>query len=347
MTFDVVWFMLVPAAFGLAAVSNTKGSRMNRSRSAFTLVELLVVIAIIAMLVTLLLPAVQSAREAARRTQCTNNIRNLVLGLHNYHSANNVFPPGFVSQSNKMEAWGWSTYVLPFVEETGIYDALGVRQQRLADFFQENRPGTPNFAAAVTPLPLFRCTSDVTPELLPGKSGGDRHFRGRNTPPGYEPPTSNYMGSKGFYDNRCPVGDSIGCKNTGIFYGDSKVSIGKITDGTSKTFMLGERDFRCKAGTWIGARNPPGGGMFGSYMLIARTNLRFNFPLSGAHNTCTEGFSSAHEGGGNFAYADGSVHFLSDDIDFNNGRGGFPNQLMGVYQRLGSRNDGFPVGSDG
>ncbi len=339
--------MLVPAAFGLAAVSNTKGSRMNRSRSAFTLVELLVVIAIIAMLVTLLLPAVQSAREAARRTQCTNNIRNLVLGLHNYHSANNVFPPGFVSQSNKMEAWGWSTYVLPFVEETGIYDALGVRQQRLADFFQENRPGTPNFAAAVTPLPLFRCTSDVTPELLPGKSGGDRHFRGRNTPPGYEPPTSNYMGSKGFYDNRCPVGDSIGCKNTGIFYGDSKITIGKITDGTSKTFMLGERDFRCKAGTWIGARNPPGGGMFGSYMLIARTNLRFNFPLSGAHNTCTEGFSSAHEGGGNFAYADGSVHFLSDDIDFNNGRGGFPNQLMGVYQRLGSRNDGLPVGSDG
>lgn len=314
-----------------------------KKRSAFTLVELLVVIAIIAMLVTLLLPAVQAAREAARRTQCVNNVRNLALGLHNYHSANSVFPPGFVSQPRREEAWGWSAYILPFIEEAAIYDTLGVQNQRLADFFKENKPGSPAFTAAVTPLEIFRCTSDITPELLPGQGQGARHFRGNNTPNNYEPPTSNYMGSKGYFDNRCPDGDAIGCKNTGVFYGDSKINIGKITDGTSKTFLLGERDFRCKAGTWIGARNPPGGGMYGTYMLIARTNLRFNFPLTGNHNTCTEGFSSAHVGGGNFAYADGSVHFLSNDIDFNNGRGGFPNKLMGVYQRLGSRNDGLPM----
>ncbi len=319
---------------------------MKRS-SGFTLVELLVVIAIIAMLVTLLLPAVQSAREAARRTQCSNNIRNLALGLHNYHSANNAFPAGFVSQANKTEAWGWSTLMLPFIEENNIHDGLGVGEQRLADFFMNNKPGQPRFVAAITPLAVFRCASDITPELLPGTGDGARHFRGNNTPPGYEPPTSNYMGNKGFYDNRCPVGDVIGCKNTGIFYGNSKITIAKITDGTSKTFLLGERDYRCKSGTWIGARNPPGGGMYGSYMLIARTNLRFNFPLTGAHNTCTEGFSSPHEAGGNFAYADGSVHFISNDIDFNNGIGGFPNSLMGVYQRLGSRNDGLPVDSDG
>ena len=317
-----------------------------KRRSGFTLVELLVVIAIIAMLVTLLLPAVQAAREAARRTQCVNNIRNLALGLHNYHSAKSVFPPGFDSQTNRTEAWGWSTYTLPFLEEGALHDTLGVGEQRLADFFRENKPGSPKFVAAVTPLELFRCTSDITPELLPGTGQGARHFRGNNTPGGYEPPTSNYMGSKGYFDNRCPPGDPIGCKNTGIFYGDSKITVAKITDGTSKTFMIGERDFRCKAGTWLGARNPPGAGMYGSYMLIARSNLRFNFPLTGAHNTCTEGFSSAHEGGGNFAYADGSVHFLSNDIDFNNGRGGYPNNLMGVYQRLGSRNDGLPVGTD-
>ena len=317
-----------------------------KRRSGFTLVELLVVIAIIAMLVTLLLPAVQAAREAARRTQCVNNIRNLALGLHNYHSAQSVFPPGFDSQTNRTEAWGWSTYTLPFLEEGALHDTLGVGEQRLADFFRDNKPGSPKFSAAVTPLALFRCTSDITPELLPGTGQGARHFRGNNTPGGYEPPTSNYMGSKGYFDNRCPPGDPISCKNTGIFYGDSKITVAKITDGTSKTFMLGERDFRCKAGTWIGARNPPGAGMYGTYMLIARSNLRFNFPLTGAHNTCTEGFSSAHEGGGNFAYADGSVHFLSNDIDFNNGRGGYPNNLMGVYQRLGSRNDGLPVGTD-
>ena len=312
-------------------------------RAGFTLVELLVVIAIIAMLVTLLLPAVQAAREAARRSQCSNNIRNLTLGLHNYHSASNKFPPGFDSQTQREEAWGWSTYLLPFIEEQSISDALGVRTQRLADFFKNNKPDSPKFVAAVTPLEIFRCSSDTTPELLPGKGQGSRHFRGNNTPTNYEPPTSNYMGNKGHFDNRCPPGNTTECNNTGIFFGDSEVSIAKITDGTSKTFLLGERDFRCKAGTWIGSRNPPGAGMFGSYMLIARTSIRFNYPDTGAHNTCTEGYSSPHESGGNFAYADGSVHFVSNDIDFNNGRGGYPNESLGVYQRLGSRNDGMTL----
>ena len=270
---------------------------MKTRRWGFTLVELLVVIAIIAMLVTLLLPAVQAAREAARRSQCANNIRNLALGLHNYHSAQNVFPPGFVSQTNREEAWGWPAFTLPFIEEQAIFDTLGVREQRLADFFRQNKPGTPKFTAAITPLEIFRCSSDTTPQLLPGRGQGARHFRGNNTPPDYEPPTSNYMGLKGFHDNRCPPNNPNECKNTGIFYGDSEVSVAKITDGTSKTFMLGERGFRCKAGTWIGSRNPPGAGMYGSYMLIARTSIRFNFPLTGAHNTCTEGYSSSHEAG--------------------------------------------------
>jgi prepilin-type N-terminal cleavage/methylation domain-containing protein/prepilin-type processing-associated H-X9-DG protein len=317
---------------------------MNK-RAAFTLVELLVVIAIIAMLVTLLLPAVQAAREAARRTQCVNNIRNIALGLHNYHSASQVFPPGFVSQANKTEAWGWPAFTLPFLEESALFDAMDVNNQRLADLFiaSQGKMDSPQIALATTRLEVFRCASDITPDLLPGTGPGSRHFRGNNTPNGYEPPTSNYMGSKGYNDNNCPPGNKIACSNTGIFFGDSSVSIGKITDGTSKTFLLGERDFRCKAGTWIGSRNPPGAGMYGSYMLIARTNIRFNFPLTGAHNTCTEGFSSVHQGGGNFAYADGSVHFISNDIDFNNGRGGYPNELMGVYQRLGSRNDELPL----
>ncbi len=315
-------------------------SRSVRPRGGFTLVELLVVIAIIAMLVTLLLPAVNAAREAARRTQCTNNVRNIALGLHNYHSAHGVFPPGFISQANRTEAWGWPTFTLPFLEEVALYDALGVSEQRLADLFIANRGlESPGVRLTQTTLSLFRCASDSTPPLLPGSGPGDRHFRGLNTPAEYEPPTSNYMGLKGFHDNRCPEGDKQSCSNTGIFFGDSEVSIPKIVDGTSKTFMIGERDFRCKSGTWLGSRNPPGAGMFGSYMLIARTSIRFNFPLSGAHNTCTEGFSSAHQGGGFFAFCDGSVHFISSDIDFNNGRGGYPNQEMGVYQRLGSRND--------
>jgi prepilin-type N-terminal cleavage/methylation domain-containing protein/prepilin-type processing-associated H-X9-DG protein len=315
-------------------------------KRGFTLVELLVVIAIIGILVALLLPAVQTAREAARRIQCVSNMKNIGLALHNHHSAKNVFPMGFVAQPKREEAWGWSTFILPYLEEATIYEQLGVDEQRLADYFIANR--RTDVSTSQTPLPIFRCATDTTPDLLPGSGDGDRHFRGNNTPRGYEPPTSNYIGVKGIYDNRCKDEDLESCKNTGVFFGNSKISIRKITDGTSHTMMVGERDFRCKAGTWLGVRNPRGAGMFGSHMMIARVSIRFNFPLTGAHNTCTEGFSSSHTGGGNFTFADGSVRFVSNDIDFNNGRytpdpRRYPNLDYGLYQRLGCRDDGLTI----
>src|SRR6478752_9668219 len=98
--------------------------RMGRVRG-FTLIELLVVIAIIGILVALLLPAIQAAREAARRAQCQNHLKNIGLALQNYHSATNHFPKGFVSTgAGAIEAWAWSTYLLPYIEEQAIYDQL-------------------------------------------------------------------------------------------------------------------------------------------------------------------------------------------------------------------------------
>ena len=94
-------------------------------RTGFTLVELLVVIAIIGMLVALLLPAVQAAREAARRAKCQSNLKNIALALQNYHSARNRFPKGFVAQPETVEAWAWSVYILPYLEEQAIYDRCG------------------------------------------------------------------------------------------------------------------------------------------------------------------------------------------------------------------------------
>src|SRR3954449_45072 len=97
----------------------------RRSSKAFTLVELLVVIAIIGILVALLLPAIQAAREAARRAKCQNNIKNIAIALQNYHSAKKRFPTGFISSGpGSIEAWAWSTFTLPYLEEQAIYDQM-------------------------------------------------------------------------------------------------------------------------------------------------------------------------------------------------------------------------------
>src|ERR1700704_1172169 len=113
-----------------------------RFRRGFTLVELLVVIAIIGILVALLLPAVQSAREAARRTQCTNNLKNLAIGLHNYHDTYKAFPPGFDFGDWWVATWGWSYHTLPFIEERALHDQLAVgasgSKRTLADVFKDS-----------------------------------------------------------------------------------------------------------------------------------------------------------------------------------------------------------------
>ena len=332
------------------------GSQTGRhnfcDQRGFTLVELLVVIAIIGILVSLLLPAVQAARAAAQSVACKNNMRNIALGILNYESVHRRLPPGFIGQDRRDEAWGWPTFILPFLEEQALYDRLGVERRRLADLFiaAGGDLTTQEISLVQTPLPIFRCGADESPPLLPCCGSGDRHFRGNHTPGQFEPSVSNYMGVKGFFDRRCDFPSGDGCDNNGTFYGNSDVTLQRIEDGTSKTFLIGERDMRCKAGTWIGARNPPGAGMFGSHMLIGRISVRLNFPLTGAHNTCTEGFSSNHVGGAHFNMVDGSVRFINEGIDFNNAGVGavtpprFPPPNLGVYQRLGVRDDGLAIG---
>ena len=327
-----------------------------RKKRAFTLVELLVVIAIIAMLVTLLLPAVQAARAAARRTQCQNNLKNLVLGLQNYHSALSELPPGWIAQANNQAEWGWSALILPFIEEQALYDAMQVKDLRLWDVIRD-----PKLRGLVqTPLPIYRCAEDQQNDLLPGGRNSfsppiERHFRCQGCPgaPEFEPAVSNYIGVSGFIDHASHVPNG---KNDGILYANSSVTFGKVVDGTSKTFAIGERDRRCRQGAWAGARNPPGPDMWGSYFVRGRVSMKLNDPRAvNSSRTCAEGFSSSHAGGAFFAYCDGSVHFISDDISFNNG--GLSDQavsnnnnprydarLLGVYQRLGIRNDEQPIG---
>jgi prepilin-type N-terminal cleavage/methylation domain-containing protein len=387
----------------------------------FTLVELLVVIAIIGILVALLLPAIQAAREAARRAQCQNHMKNIALAVLNFESAKKHLPKGFVSQPDSIEAWAWTTFTLPYLEEQSIYDLMSPSEttilpntagvaartgkRNLSDMIANFKAG--NAAEGVplqTKLAIFRCPSDSTPDLIPGAanktysspsspatptcnkglltdsegSGWDRYFNG------IQVSTSNYVGSKGTIDVACPFGNSERCADTGVFFGESQISLKQITDGTSKTFLIGERNKFCFAATWVGVRNPAGPDAWSGNWALGHTATpqgKLNFQCTNDHNTCTEGFSSNHPGGAYFAFCDASVHFINDDISFDDLVGqGSPAQIdsdpndspttpsvcyanpntkagtpcrsqigalvIGVYQRLAWRNDSVPIDGD-
>jgi prepilin-type processing-associated H-X9-DG protein len=325
------------------------------------LIELLVVIAIIAILIALLLPAVQQAREAARRTTCRNNLKQIGLALHNYHDVFKMFPMGYVDVATDREGWGWSAMILPQLDQKPLFDQLGVNQQSLEARLAAGDPG----ALLRTPLPAFRCPSDN-----PGNNGPDlihqnKHFGGGvGTTAGglgnYAVSASNYMGVSGTRSNNNSVPIGTNPDNLGLFGSNSSFRIRDFLDGTSNTFAVGERDTSiCRSGTWVGVRNPNGNGSRGVWVVLGETWLaKLNTPIAvinwSADGGCGEGFSSNHAGGANFLFCDGSVRFVSDNINFapgpccNAGANTAPGDptlaAMGVYQRLGRRNDGHPIG---
>jgi prepilin-type N-terminal cleavage/methylation domain-containing protein/prepilin-type processing-associated H-X9-DG protein len=371
----------------------------GRDRSqGFTLVELLVVIAIIGILVALLLPAIQAAREAARRAQCQSNLKQLALGALNYHDAHNKFPVGFVpAHAANIESWGWAVFTLPYVEEQAIYDRLrpssvlllpvdGARKGRrnLADVFAAGKSNPDEIVPLQTPLAVFRCPSDGTPALVPCEQPGggcgiinppartvetglwERSFIGENSGALAErflPSTSNYVGNFGMRDDQCRAPNGVPeediCKSNGIFFADSRVSVKDITDGTTKTFMIGERDQFCLAATWIGSRNNGDSQMHSFLWTLGHVALPLNFPTTAQYETCPEAFSSAHSGGAYFAFCDGSVHFIDDDISFDLAlnpktcsaskssplrcKPQIGTRTIGVYQRLAWRDDEVPI----
>jgi prepilin-type N-terminal cleavage/methylation domain-containing protein/prepilin-type processing-associated H-X9-DG protein len=351
--------------------------RRPRRLGGFTLVELLVVIAIIGVLVALLLPAVQAAREAARRASCLNNIKNVALGVIGYHDARRQFPPGFAVHGIQVPAWAWTTYTLPYLEQQGLFNSLNPPKQRLADFLNAAKTDSRLVQLAQTPLSIFRCPSDDTPDLLPndgvplglsiscpGDPKCQRNFDTPSfTPPAFQPATSNYIGNRGFTDAGCQPSRPWRCQSSGILYGGSEINEKHVTDGLSNTFLLGERDGYCWAGTWLGIRNADGPNMFSSYYALGRVSVQLNHP-SNLDGDCTEGFSSKHAGGAVFAFCDGSVHFINEDVNFDNGANekecsveepppGTPNVVqcfaeqngrqIGVFQRLGWRDDQLPI----
>ncbi|MEQ1829099.1 MAG: DUF1559 domain-containing protein [Pirellula sp.] len=307
-------------------------SLVTQNRRAFTLVELLVVIAIIGILVGLLLPAVQAAREAARRMQCSNNLKQLGLALHNYESANKKFPQGFT----RFHSWGWGVRIFPYMEQSSLFDRLQSESKSWAPL---NNAADPIVLATLQlPVPGLRCPSDTGPVL------NDKRLLG-----GRQTSMSNYAGVNGsllfqhlgvWYDAESTPGNpATYVGGNGILFMDSKTSFRDITDGTSNTLLVGERDYRHNGTLWVGTTATNGGYANRHFCLSTAgfTDFGRDHKINGLD---ANAFSSRHTGGAQFTYGDGSVHFLSQSISVWDGQAATP---WGVFDRLGARNDGLVV----
>ncbi len=290
---------------------------MTRSRRAFTLVELLVVIAIIGTLVGLLLPAVQSAREAARRAQCTNNLKQTGLALQNYHEARRQLPEGWLADGTAGDGdgdegvgWGWASRLLPYVEEDATYKSIDIK--------------TPIASASSTVLgkviPGFRCPSDGaagSPTFNIGTEGGacDHTTPDANpSSPAVMVARTNYVGMFGTNDAEVEA-----FSGNGMFYANSRMPFRHVTDGLSKTIMVGERDSAMGGSLWIG--------MFeGKCEAIVRVVAIGDHPPNGDPAARHfEDLSSRHVAGANVVFADGHCDFIAESIATN------------VYQALCTR----------
>jgi hypothetical protein len=256
------------------------------------------------------LPAVQKARAAAARTKCSNNLKQIGLGLHNYASAEGHFPPAFVS-AGLSPGWGWPTFLLPHVEQEGLYQSLNVGA---AVFGGGANPADPTPLTQAR-LNLFRCPADPAPDLNPQR---------RNHA------LSNYRAVAGPNTEAAFIGDlDMG----GVMFQNSKVRITDITDGTSNTLAVGEAIYEGPDGKWAciwaGMHGVEPAGVFISDVMwwVDQDTAKVNGP---AH----QAFSSRHFQGAYFVFCDGSVRFFRDDTD--------PN----VVRWLAGRDDGHVVNVD-
>jgi prepilin-type N-terminal cleavage/methylation domain-containing protein len=206
---------------------------------AFTLVELLVAIAIIGLLIAFLLPAVQSAREAARRAQCVNNLKQVGLALHTYEKTHKVFPPGYVSNfdaggNDTGPGWGWAAMLLPQFEQTPVFSAIN---------FTLAIGAPANSTGRLDNINSFLCPSDPTASAYWAVK---RDFAtGAPLQNICQVAPSNYVGMYGIGEPG-PGGD-------GVFFRNSAIALRDITDGTAQTLVVGERSHRLGEATWVGS----------------------------------------------------------------------------------------------
>lgn len=292
--------------------------RSTMKKRGFALTELIVLVGLITLLLAVLLPAVQQARQDARMVHCKNNLKQFGLALHNYHDTFRVFPPGWISREGAPGAGsriGWQTSILPFMDQAPLFNQIDFNKTL-------NEADGKQRKLFQTVLIGYRCPVDPAPETNP--------LRG-------EFATSNYSGNYGDVPTQrlrplglgdtWPGGIEAPMRSRGIFARNSSVGMASITDGTSNTLLVGERGFTSGAGIWAGVTD-------NAHEDDALTECSHRArPNAGWFS-----YSSRHTGGVHILLCDGSVRFLSDTIDSK------PAPDMGTFQKLACKNDNQPIG---
>jgi prepilin-type N-terminal cleavage/methylation domain-containing protein/prepilin-type processing-associated H-X9-DG protein len=309
--------------------------RQHTRTSAFTLIELLVVIAIIAVLIGLLLPAVQKVRESASRLRCKNNLKQIGIALHNYNDRMGSFPPGYASArgpngpaDDRGPGWGWAAFILADLEQDNLQKQIR---------FDRDIADPVNASARTTVLQILLCPSDNAADRFTVDALGDPTLNYstplvdvNGTP--VEVAHSNFIGIFGSPEITVDPGFVLpdprrGIGHRGIFYRNSKVRITDVTDGTSNTLLVGERSSSLAYATWVGSVT---GGQ-----VPPRIPDLYNYGPEGAPVLClghtgdasdvsphtpnspvnhVDDFWSRHTSGVNFLFVDGSVHNINNAI---------------------------------
>ncbi len=308
---------------------------MRPHRQGFTLIELLVVLAIIGVLIALILPAVQAAREAARRMHCANNLKQIGLALHNYHDSLGAFPPGYISRpgtdgDNTGPGWGWAAMILPQLEQPAIFNSVN---------FGLGIEDPSNRTARVSRIGTFACPSDasfrspftVVDDMATATTAGN---------PICDVAGSNYVGSFGTGDPSDIPGQDAG---EGLLFRNLSIRIADITDGTSQTFAVGERSHNLSRPTWVGSvtgavvpvvelqtqggLDPEGG----AALVVSHTGEEHGPNARPSH---ADQYWSRHPGGAQFVMCDGSVKFIKEQVG------------LSIFRAVATRRGGELVSAD-